>query len=160
MAKRFSGLLVAPGAKINGSVLLGNGVNIWYYAEISGEDGEVVIGADTNIQDHARILGPTRIGQACTIGHRAQLDNCIIGDNTLIGIGATIMKNVNIGSDCIIGAGACVFPGLNIPDRSMVLGNPAKVVRPVTEEEINGNLEYIRKYDINIQEYLEGHIME
>lgn len=158
MAKKFSGLLVVPGARVDGAVLCGRGVSIWYHAKVTGVEGEVMIGDDTNVQDHAKVTGPIQIGCGCTIGHGAQLRRCTIGDNTLVGIGAQVLDGVQVGSNCVIGAGACLFPGLEVPDGSMVLGNPAKVVRPVTEAEIEGNREYVRKYDHNIQAYLNGNV--
>lgn len=155
MAKKFSGLLAAPGARLDGAVLCGSGVSIWYHAKVSGAAGEVILGTDTNVQEHAEVIGPVQVGCGCTIGHGAQLRRCTIGDNTLVGIGAQVLDGVQVGSNCVIGAGACLFPGLEVPDGSMVLGNPAKVIRPVTEAEIEENREYVRKYDRNIQSYLE-----
>ena len=127
----FSGLLVAEGASIRGAVLLGQGVSIWYHAKLNGTDGEISVGEHTNIQDHVQIIGPVKIGQACTIGHGATLRGCSVGDHTLIGIGAVIPENVRIGNHCII-------------------------VRPLTQADIEENQEYIHKYDRNIQRYLLG----
>lgn len=152
----FSGLLVAEGASIRGAVLLGQGVSIWYHAKLNGTDGEISVGEHTNIQDHVQIIGPVKIGQACTIGHGATLRGCSVGDHTLIGIGAVVPENVRIGNHCIIGAAACLAPGTEIPDGMMALGNPAKVVRPLTQADIEENQEYIHKYDRNIQRYLLG----
>ena len=153
---QFTGLLLAEGATIHGAVLLESGVNIWYHAEIDGSTGEVSIGEHTNVQDHAKVTGPVKIGRACTIGHGASLQGCTVGDHTLIGIGSIISEHVQIGNNCIIGASSYLMPGMKVPDGMMVLGNPAKVIRPLTQADIEENQEYIHKYDLNVQRYLHG----
>ncbi len=139
--------VLAKGAVVIGDVSLGEKVSVWYNAVIRGDEGHVEIGRDTNIQDVAVVHGETRIGEGCTIGHGAIVHGCTIGDNTLVGMGAIILNEARIGSNCIVGAGALVTGRTEVPDGSLVMGSPAKVVRMLTEEQISSNrlsaLEYL-----------------
>jgi len=144
---------VAENAAVAGNVTMGQNVSVWYSASVRGDcEASVVIGDNTNIQDNAVIhVGygiDTVIGNGVTIGHSAVVHGCIVGNNTLIGMGAIILDNAVIGNNCIIGAGALVTGKTIIPDDSMVLGSPAKVIRTLTPEEIELNklnaLEYVK----------------
>ena len=126
---------IAEGAIVKGNVKLGKDASVWYHATILG-DG-------TNIQDnvvvHTENTHPVTIGNGVTIGHSAVVHGCMIGDNSLIGMGAIVLNGAVIGKDCIIGAGALVTQNTHIPDGSLAFGNPAKVIRQVTEEEKAAN---------------------
>jgi len=132
-------VMIAEGAAVVGDVTLGRGVNIWYNAVLRGDEGAITVGENTNIQDGAILHEETAVGAGCTIGHGAIVHGCTIGDNTLIGMGAVILNGARIGSSCIVGGGALVTGKLDAPDRSMILGSPAKVVRPLTDAEIESN---------------------
>lgn len=139
-------VLLAEGARVSGDVTLGREVNIWYNAVLRGDDGAIVVGDETNIQDCAVLHEETTVGRGCTIGHGAIVHGCTVGDNTLIGMGAIVLNGAKIGSDCIVGAGALVTGKMDAPDGSMILGSPAKVVRPLKPEEIEGNRAAMEEY--------------
>lgn len=132
-------VLICEGARVSGDVTLGKGVNIWYNAVLRGDDGAITVGEDTNIQDCAVLHEETHVGAGCTIGHGAVVHGCTVGDNVLIGMGAIVLNGAKIGDNCIVGAGALVTGKMDAPAGSMILGSPAKVVRPLTEEEIASN---------------------
>ncbi len=131
---------IADNAVVIGSVIIHNNVSIWYNAVIRGDYEPIAILEDTNIQDgvviHTDAGIPTTIGRGVTVGHQAMLHGCTIGDNSLIGINAVLLNNSSIGKNCIIGANCLITQGKVIPDNSMVLGSPGKVVREVTPAEI------------------------
>ena len=139
-------VLICEGAKVSGDVTLGSGVSIWYNAVLRGDNGPIAVGEDTNIQDGAVLHAATTVGKGCTIGHNAIVHGCSVGDNTLIGMGAVILNGAKIGSDCIVGAGALVTGKTAVPDGFMVLGSPAKAVRPLRPDEIERNRNSARKY--------------
>lgn len=139
-------VLICDGAKVTGDVTLGKGVSVWYNAVIRGDDGAIVVGDGTNIQDCAVLHEETTVGRGCTVGHGAIVHGCTVGDNTLVGMGAVILNGAKIGSDCIVGAGAVVTGRTDAPDGSMLLGSPAKVTRTLTAAEIEGNRVSARKY--------------
>ena len=132
-------VLICDGAAVVGDVTLGKGVSVWYNAVLRGDEGAIVVGDNTNIQDGAIMHEETRVGSGCTIGHGAIVHGCTVGDNCLIGMGATVLNGARIGDNCIVGAGALVTGKMDAPAGSMVLGSPAKVVRALTEAEIQGN---------------------
>ncbi|MBQ9493334.1 MAG: gamma carbonic anhydrase family protein [Oscillibacter sp.] len=138
--------LICEGAKVLGEVTLGRGVSVWYNAVIRGDDGPIAVGEDTNIQDCAVLHEAVSVGRGCTIGHGAIVHGCTVGDNTLIGMGAVVLNGARIGNDCIVGAGAVVTGGMDAPDGSLILGTPAKVVRPLSAAEIEGNRASARTY--------------
>jgi carbonic anhydrase/acetyltransferase-like protein (isoleucine patch superfamily) len=146
-----AGCFIAPSAAVIGRTTLGNRVNVWYGAVIRADVNTIVIGDETNIQDNAVLHvtddKPLVIGSRCTVGHAAIIHACTVGDNALIGMGAIILDGAVIGSHCLVGAGAVVPPNKSFPPRSLLLGAPAKVVRTLTEEE----LEAIER---NTDEYL------
>ena len=135
-------VVILPGAKVNGDVTFGHGCSVWYNAVIRGDESPIIIGENTNIQDNATLhtgfQGPMIIGNCCTIGHNAILHGCTVGDFCIIGMGAIVLDGAVIGRNCIVGAGALVTKGTVIPDGSMVLGSPARVKRPLTDQEIEG----------------------
>ena len=128
---------VAPGAQVMGRVRLGPGVGIWFGAVLRGDNEAITVGEATNIQEnsvlHTDMGFPLTIGRDCTIGHKAMLHGCTIGDGTLIGMGATILNGAKIGKGCLIGACALVTEGKEIPDGSLVMGSPGRVVRQLDE---------------------------
>ncbi|MEN0019689.1 MAG: gamma carbonic anhydrase family protein [Planctomycetota bacterium] len=140
MTMRFEhGRYFADTARVIGDVRLGTNVNIWYGAAIRGDVAPIVIGDRTNVQDNAVIHCDHRfanvIGSDVIIGHGAIVHGESIGDNTLIGMGAVVMGHTKIGSGCLIAAGAVVPPGLEVPDGSVVLGVPGKIIREVNDDD-------------------------
>jgi carbonic anhydrase/acetyltransferase-like protein (isoleucine patch superfamily) len=129
---------VAETAAVIGNVVLGTDVGIWFGAVLRGDNEPIIIGAGTNIQDncvlHTDMGFPLNIGSGCTIGHKAILHGCTIGDNSLIGMGATVLNGARIGNNCLIGANALITEGKEIPDNSLVVGAPARIIRTVDAE--------------------------
>lgn len=132
---------VAGSAHVIGAITLGDATSVWFNATLRGDNEPIVIGDGTNIQEscvlHTEMDFPLTVGAGCTIGHQAMLHGCAIGDNTLIGMGACVLDGAVIGRDCLIGAGALVTQGKVIPDGSLAVGSPAKVVRALREDEID-----------------------
>ena len=155
LRKTDENVLIAEGASVTGDVRLAKGVSIWYGAVLRGDMGPITVGADTNIQDGAILHEETVVGRGCTIGHGAIVHGCTVGDNVLIGMGATVLNGAKIGNNCIIGAGALVTGKMDAPAGSMILGSPAKVVRPLTEAEIESNRESAREYCHQADRYRE-----
>ncbi len=135
-----SSVYVAPGAMVIGQVSLGRDVNIWPCAVIRGDNEPISVGAGTNIQEHSMLHTdpgfPLTIGKDCTVGHRAILHGCTIGDNSLIGMGAIVLNGARIGSNCLVGAGALVTEGKEFPDGSLIVGSPASAIRTLDEASI------------------------
>ena len=131
---------IAPDAQIIGRVRLGEDVGVWFGCVLRGDNEWITIGARTNVQEgtvmHTDMGSPLDIGEGCTIGHRAMLHGCTIGDNTLIGMGATILNNARIGKSCLVGANALITEGKEFPDGSLIVGSPAKVVRQLDDDAI------------------------
>jgi len=129
---------IAPTASVIGQVRLGDDVSIWFGAVIRGDNEPIVVGERSNIQDLAVIHTdpgfPVTIGAGCTIGHRAILHGCTIGENSLVGMGAMVLNGATIGRNCMIGAGALIAEGKAIADNSLVVGMPGKVVRTLGED--------------------------
>ncbi len=126
---------VAPDAHVIGSVVLGDEVGIWFGAVLRGDNETIEIGARSNVQEGALMHTdpgfPLRVGTGVTIGHHAILHGCTIGDDTLIGMGATVLNGARIGRNCLVGANALVTEGKTFPDNSLIVGAPAKAVREV-----------------------------
>lgn len=124
---------IAPDAQVIGRVVLGRDVGIWFGAALRGDNETIAIGAGSNVQEltvmHTDLGFPLTIGEGCTIGHRAILHGCTIGDNSLIGMGAIVLNGARIGNNCLVGAGALVTEGKEFPDNSLIVGSPARVVR-------------------------------
>lgn len=132
---------IADNAVVAGDVTIGNDVSIWFGAVIRGDEDSVVIGDATNIQDccvvHVDHNRPVIIGNKVTIGHKAIIHGCTIGDQSLIGMNAVILDGAVIGKNCIIGANSLITQGKQIPDNSLVVGSPGKIIRQLSEEEVN-----------------------
>ena len=130
---------IAPNAYVMGNVELRKNASIWYGAVVRGDVDRVIIGEGSNIQDgsvvHEDAGFPVLIGWSVTVGHMAMLHGCQIGDGCLIGIGAVVLTGARIGRNCLIGARALITEGQEIPDHSVVLGAPGKVVRAVGADE-------------------------
>ena len=137
---------IAPNATVVGDVILGENVNIWYGAVLRGDSGTITLGEGTNVQDNAVIHEQTTLGKLCTVGHGAILHGCTVGDGCLIGMGAIVLDGAVLGDGCIVGAGALVTGKIQAEPGSMLLGNPAKVVKPVTEDQRRHSLENARHY--------------
>ncbi|WP_421787125.1 gamma carbonic anhydrase family protein [Hyphobacterium sp.] len=124
---------VAPGAHVIGRVTLKENASVWYNSVVRGDVDDITIGEDTNIQDNSVLHTdhgyPMVIGKGVTVGHRVMLHGCTIGDYSLIGIGATLLNGVKIGTNCIIGAHTLLPEGKEIPDNSLVVGSPGKIIR-------------------------------
>lgn len=148
---------IAQGAVVLGDVAVGEDVGIWFHATVRGDRAPITIGRGSNIQDncvvHVEPAHPVVIGENVTIGHSAVIHGCAIGDNSLIGMGAILMNGCKIGKNCVVGAGALVTQNTIIPDNSLVLGNPAKVKREVTSEEILSNIKNAVHYVAEAREY-------
>ncbi len=135
-------VFIAPDAWLIGDVTVGNSVSIFFHAVLRGDLMPIRIGNGTNIQEHCMLhttygRTPTIIGDKCTIGHRAIIHGCTIGNNTLVGMGSIILDGAIVGDECLIGAGAVVPETKVIPPRSLVLGVPGKIVRTLTEDEVS-----------------------
>lgn len=133
---------VAPDANVIGKIVLEAGSSVWFGVTLRGDNEMIHLGAGSNIQEncvcHTDIGFPLVIGINCTIGHKAMLHGCTVGDNTLIGMGATVLNGAKIGKNCLIGAGALITENKVIPDGSLVMGAPGKVVRQLDEAAIQG----------------------
>lgn len=140
-APRFGeGSWIAHNATVIGAVEAGRNVTVWYNAVIRGDNEPITIGDNTNVQDGAILHNdegvPLTIGSDVTIGHMVMLHGCTIGDGSLIGINAVVLNNAVIGRNCIIGANALIPEGKVIPDRSLVVGSPGRVIRELSDEDI------------------------
>jgi carbonic anhydrase/acetyltransferase-like protein (isoleucine patch superfamily) len=131
---------IAPGAQVIGDVSLGAAASVWFNCVLRADDERIEIGAGSNIQDgtviHCDVDEPTIIGSNVTVGHMVMLHSCLIGEETLIGNGAIVLDRAVIGRHCIIAAGALVTPDRQIPEGSVVMGAPGKVVRQVNEKDL------------------------
>ena len=134
------GCFVAPGAHLIGDVLCGGQVSIWFGAVVRADNARIIVGAGSNIQDcavlHVDPGMPLTIGERVTVGHQAMLHGCTIGNGSLIGIGAVVLNGARIGENCLVGAKALVTENTVIPDGSLFIGSPGKLVRPLTQEQI------------------------
>lgn len=130
---------VAPGACVIGNVRLGRGASVWFNCVLRGDNDWIMLGDGSNVQDgtiiHTDAGEPVQLGANASVGHRAMLHGCTVGDSTLIANGAMVLDRARIGSHCLIAAGAMVPPGKIIPDGSVVMGMPGKIVREVTPED-------------------------
>lgn len=132
---------IAPDAHVIGRVRLGADTGIWFCAVLRGDNEWIEIGARTNIQEgavlHTDLGFPLMVGEGCTIGHRAILHGCIVGRNSLIGMGATILNGVRIGDNCLVGANALLTEGKSFPDNSLIVGSPARAIRALDDEAVS-----------------------
>ncbi|SIQ15068.1 Carbonic anhydrase or acetyltransferase, isoleucine patch superfamily [Rhizobium sp. RU20A] len=151
---------IAPDAHVIGRVELGEDVGIWFGAVLRGDNEPIRIGAGTNIQEgavlHVDPGFPVTIGEGCTIGHRAIVHGCTIGDNSLIGMGATILNGARIGRNCLVGANALVTEGKVFEDGSLIVGAPARAVRQLDEAAISGLKLSAAHYVKNWQRFARG----
>ncbi|SFM20903.1 gamma carbonic anhydrase family protein [Shimia aestuarii] len=133
---------IAPDANIIGNVVIEEGASVWFGCTLRGDNEQIVIGKGTNVQEntvmHTDLGFPLLIGENCTIGHKVMLHGCTIADNSLIGMGATVLNGARIGTNCLIGAGALITEGKEIPEGSLVMGAPGKVVRTLDEKALKG----------------------
>lgn len=127
---------IAPNATVVGDVTLGSEVNIWYGAVLRGDEGAIAVGEGTNIQENAVLHEKTTVGSFCTIGHGAIVHGCTVGNDCLIGMGAIVLNGAVLADGCLVGAGALVTGKTNAPAGSVLLGNPAKIVKTLTPEQI------------------------
>jgi carbonic anhydrase/acetyltransferase-like protein (isoleucine patch superfamily) len=151
---------VADSAQVMGQVTLGEGASVWFGAVLRGDSDRITVGAGSNVQDasvlHVDSGVPLVVGERVTIGHKVVLHGCTIGDESLIGIGAVVLNGAKIGRNCLVGAGALVTEGKEFPDGSMIIGSPAKVVRQLTPEQIEGLRRSAAHYVENARRYRAG----
>lgn len=151
---------VADSAEVIGHVVLGESSSIWFGAVLRGDNEPITIGAGTNVQDgsvlHSDPGQPLVLGERVTIGHKVMLHGCTVGDESLIGIGAVVLNGARIGRNCLVGAGALVTEGKEFPDGSMILGSPAKAVRQLTPEQIQGLRRSAEGYIDNARRFRAG----
>ena len=151
---------IAPDANVIGRVTLGKSASVWFGVTIRGDNDTITIGDGTNIQDgsvlHADPGFPLTIGRNCTIGHKAMVHGCTVEDETLIGMCATILNGARIGRNCLIGAGALIPERKVIPDGSLVVGSPGKVIRTLSAKDIEGLRRTAQHYQANAIRYRDG----
>ena len=151
---------IAPDANLIGRVIVEEGASVWFCATLRGDNEPITLGAGSNIQEncvlHTDMGYPLTIGAGCTIGHKVMLHGCTIGDNSLIGMGATVLNGAKIGKNCLIGAGALITEGKEIPDGSLVMGVPGKVVRELDAAAIEGLRKSAQGYQANMRRFRDG----
>ena len=148
---------IAPNAVVIGKVRLEVDASVWWGAVLRGDNEPIIVGRGSNVQDgticHTDPGTPLVIGPYVTVGHMAMLHGCEIGEGSLIGIGAVVLNGARIGRNCLIGANALVTEGKDIPDGSMVLGTPGKIIRQLSEDEIRRNAKAAAHYVTNWQRF-------
>lgn len=151
---------IAGDAQIMGRVVLEAESSVWWGAVLRGDNEEIRVGRGSNVQDlsvfHTDPGYPLTIGEDCTIGHRAILHGCTLGDGVLIGMGATVLNGARIGDGALIGAGALITEGKEIPPGALVMGAPGRVVRQLSEDERAGLLDSARRYSANAARFRAG----
>ncbi len=151
---------VAPSAELIGAVRLGTAASVWFGAVIRADNGTIAIGARSNIQDgavlHSDPHAPLAMGEDCTIGHRAVLHGCTLGDRVLIGMGATVLNHAVIADDCVVGAGALVTEDKTFPPGSLIVGAPARAVRMLDDTQRAGLLRSAAVYVEKAARYAAG----
>lgn len=154
------GAWVAPEANLIGKVVLEDEASVWFGCTLRGDNEEIRVGRGSNVQEnvicHTDMGFPLLIGANCTIGHKAMLHGCIIGEGSLIGMGATVLNGARIGRGCLIGAGALITEGKEIPDGSLVMGAPGKVVRVLDEAAQARLLQSAAHYRENAARFAKG----
>lgn len=143
-------VFVAPNASVIGSVILSENVSVWFGATIRGDNDVITLGKNSNVQEGAVLHtdpGLTlTVGENVTIGHQAMLHGCTIGDGSLIGIQAVVLNGAVVGKECLVGAGAIITERKTFPDRSLILGSPARVVRQLTDEDVEKLMKAAQSY--------------
>ena len=133
------GVFVAPGAHVIGKVVMQKNSSVWFNAVVRGDCDVITIGEDSNVQDgsvlHTDFGVPLTIGKGVTIGHKVMLHGCEIGDFSLIGINSVVLNGAKVGKYCVIGANSLITENMQIPDGSLVMGSPAKVIKPIPEQQ-------------------------
>lgn len=151
---------IAPDANVIGKIIVEEEASIWFGATLRGDNEAIVVGAGSNIQEnsilHTDMGYPLIIGTGCTIGHKAMLHGCTIGNNSLIGMGATVLNGAKIGKNCLIGANALITEGKEIPDGSLVMGAPGKIIRQLDEAGIEGLRKSALGYQANMRRFRKG----
>ncbi|RGP36112.1 gamma carbonic anhydrase family protein [Pseudotabrizicola alkalilacus] len=151
---------IAPDANVIGRIVLEAGSSVWFGVTLRGDNEVIHVGAGSNVQEncvlHTDMGYPLTIGANCTIGHKAMLHGCTIGEGTLIGMGATVLNGAKIGRGCLIGAGALITEGKEIPDFSLVMGSPGKVVRMLDAEAQAKLLRSAESYRANAARFRAG----
>lgn len=151
---------IADSAVVVGDVILKSGASVWFGAVVRADNETMTIGENSNIQDlsvlHSDPGSPLTIGREVTVGHKVMLHGCTIGDNSLVGIGSVILNRAVIGKNCLIGANTLIPEGKVIPDGSLVMGQPGKVVRELTEAQIAGLTMSAQHYVQNWKRYAAG----
>ena len=151
---------IADNAQVIGNVTMHEGSSLWFGAVARGDTSFITLGKNSNVQDnsvlHADEGIPLVIGDNVTIGHQVMLHGCVIGDGSLIGIGAIVLNRAKIGKNCLVGAGALVTEGKEFPDGSMIIGSPAKAVKELSPEQIAGLKMSAQHYVDNAARYRKG----
>ena len=157
MPRDEGAVFVAANATVLGDVTLGRGVNIWYGAVLRADEGALILGENSNVQDNAVLHcdpgGQVVLGKNVTVGHSALVHGCTVGDNTLIGMGAIVLDGAKIGDDCIIAAGAVVTGKMDAPAGSLLVGSPAAVAKPLNDKQKASCLENSELYYRKSVEY-------
>ncbi len=151
---------IAPDATVIGNVAVGRDVSIWFGVVIRGDNERIALGEGSNVQEHAIMHTdagfPLTVGRGCTIGHRAMLHGCTIGDNSLVGMGAIVLNGARIGANSLVGAGALVTEGKTYPDNALIVGSPAKVVRTLDAAAVEQLMASAAHYVANGRRFLAG----
>lgn len=151
---------LAPGSMVIGKVTLGKDVNFWPHAVARGDNEPIIVGDGSNIQEHSMLHTdpgfPLTVGKDCTVGHRAILHGCTIGDNTLIGMGAIVLNGAVIGKNCLVGAGALVTEGKQFADNCLIVGSPARVVRTLDDVAVSKLTQSANHYAQNGRRFKTG----
>ncbi len=155
-----AGAWIAPSADVIGDAQLGDEASVWFGAVIRADNTPIVLGARTNVQEGAMLHSdpgsPLTIGAGVTVGHHAILHGCTIGDNVLVGMGATVLNGAVIAQDCLIGAGALVTEGKSFPAGSLIVGSPARAVRQLSPEAIAGLRLSAQHYAVRAKSFADG----
>jgi len=151
---------IAPDAVLIGNIHIGRNVGFWFGVVVRGDGEPIVIGADTNVQEHTVMHTdpgfPLTVGKGCTVGHRAMLHGCTIGDNSLVGMGAIVLNGARIGNNSLVGAGALVTERKEFPDNSLIVGSPARLVRVLDEAAVAGLRASAAHYVANAKRFMAG----
>lgn len=151
---------IAAGAIVVGDVEIGVSSSVWFNAVLRADNDSIRIGTNSNVQDGAVIHedagSPVVIGDNVTIGHMAMLHGCTIGDNSMVGMGAIVLNGCRIGRNCLVAAGALVTGGTIVPDNSLIMGAPAKIIKPMSEANLREVQAAAVQYTRHAKEYSEG----